>query len=97
MDFELISHGLDPSFSGCGLKGTRFRRVLTAVGCCQQEAYVNLLDQIGVMEYGELDFTEVENKAGELSTKLWNGIEEDEYEGECEFWFCFSIRYNLVT
>lgn len=93
-DFALIPHGFLREFPGCGNKGTKFKRVVTAVGCCAEESFVNALDQIDQIEGGNLDWTELESKAGKLSTKIWDGREEGD-EKECEVWFFYSIRYNL--
>lgn len=97
-DFELIPQGFDQSryFPGCGVAHTPFKKVVTGVGCCEEEAFVNALDQIAQMETGDINFFAVEGRAGKLSTKEWNGVEEDESDDEpCKIWFYYSIRYNF--
>lgn len=99
-DFELVKYGFDPSgsFPGIGTQGTRFGKVVCGVGTTMVASFVaalDLIEQVERCKHPTIDFSAVEEQAGELGQLEADGSEDG--KGAGNVWFYYGIRYNLAA
>ena len=109
--FELRSHGFDNDqcFQGCGQ--SNFKEVVTGCGPTEKAAFEDALEQIATKEPLDIDFTDIESGAGELSeeeyeTKPLQLYDDEDGDGDDDGFseseeephdmhYYYSIRYNV--